>query len=773
MQRFFMSCCLILISVVSSFGQECTITYSGQVYDYHENESVPFAKIQVKEKNISLTTDENGIFKISGLCPGTYTFVCYHHVGCEPEKFQRILTKDTSEKIVIEFHFEEFETVNVVEKVYKMSPVSVVKPTELEYDAAKGKTLGDLMKNIPGVSSLNTGATIVKPVVHGMHSNRVLVMNNGIRQEGQQWGSEHAPEIDPFLVGDVALVRGPGAVRYGPDAIAGVILTAPRQLSYLPGIRGQVDAGFFSNGRQGYLSSFLEGGVKKLKDISYRVQGTYKQGGTLQAPGYYLKNTASKEINFSGNLKYEKSRWGAELFYSRFQTDLGIFTGSHIGNLTDLYKAFQAEKPLEEGSFTYKLINPKQNIVHQLYKVNTWITLNEKNRLSLQYAYQYNRRKEYDRHTSYNDSLAALNLPAFQLDLMTNTIDLVWENKWAKKWRGEVGVSFMNQHNLYEGRFFIPNFLKNTVAGYMMQVYQINQSTEVEAGLRYDYQWMNVYMYENKELKQFDHIFSNLSGSVGVARTITHHWILRANVSNAWRAPSVNELYSNGIHHGAAIFEVGNRNLKKELSYNIQTGVHYKSRKMIFQLDVYHNEMKNFIYMKPSLIPVLTIKGAFPQFIYEQVNARFTGVDIYYMYQLTSGWSFTFKGAAVRAFNKSAKNYLVGIPSDRAEISVHYKVDFRDESQLGIVISVPVVRKQIRVEDESDFVAPPKGYVLVNAQLYYSFLWKKQRLMLTIEGSNLMNTSYRDYLNRFRYYADEVGRNVGIKLKVPFNYSKK
>lgn len=772
MRQFILIACFLFTIQLHAQEKMCSLVFSGQVMDLHENVSVPYARIQLKELNLSVTADSNGFFRFPPVCMGTYTFVCFHHIGCEPVKFQRDIHEDFFEEVYIEFHFEALDEVDVTHTVFKLSPLATDQPSELDKRYAAGKTLGDLVKQIPGVSSLNTGSSISKPVIHGMHSNRVLILNNGIRQEGQQWGSEHAPEIDPFLSTEVSLIKGASAVRYGPDAIAGVILVSPRILKYQPGVRGEVYATTFTNGRQGSISALAEGGFRKLKNFSWRTQGTFKQGGTMQAPRYYLKNTGIKEYNFSLTAKYDTKRWGTEVFYSQFNTDLGIFSASHIGNLTDLNNAFHADKPLEEGTFTYALDKPKQHIEHELFKVSSHYNVNEKNRLVFQYGRQSNLRQEYDRHTPYDDSVAALNLPAFELRLVTHSADLKWEHQWLKNVKGEAGISYIRQGNSYQGRFFIPNFRKQSYGVYLLETWKL-QNYEIEGGIRADRSDIDVYIYESKVLNHYVHRFQQMSGTVGASRLIGHHWVLRANVGTAWRPPSINELYSNGLHHGAAAIEVGNRNIRQEVSTNLQAGFTFKSRRVNVQVDGYHSQIDGFIYLKPTLPPALTIKGAFPVFRYEQVNARFSGVDMLLNYKASESLSLILKGAIVRAFNRSEKSFLVGIPADRLEPGVTYQHKLKKERALLANISVPMVRMQDRVEANSDYVAPPKGYVLVNMQISYSFPWRRQTVDLSLEVNNLLNHSYRDYMNRFRYFADETGRNIGLKIKVPFNMTKK
>ena len=394
MSNIFLLVCLFFITI--SFSQEnCTFIFKGIVLDEHDNKPVPFAKIQLKDKNIGVISDSNGYFTFPKLCAGIYSFSCLHHIGCEPFKFQKEFkvsdSKNKFDTIYIEFHFQELEELNIVHTVYEMSSISIVKPNELDKNFASGKTLGELLKQIPGVSTLNTGNSISKPIIHGMHSNRIVTMNNEIRQEGQQWGSEHAPEIDPFLNSNVTLIKGASAISFGSDAIAGVIQVSPEKLTIQKGIKGKIQSTAFSNGKSGSISGMLEGGFSKISKnenkhvFSARIQGTLKKGGTIKTPNYFMKNTAMKENNFSWNTNYSFNKWNTELFYSQFNTDLAIFSGAHIGNLTDLNNAFQSKEPKETGDFTYEINRPKQHIEHELFKVRNQYYFNSKHKVNLIY----------------------------------------------------------------------------------------------------------------------------------------------------------------------------------------------------------------------------------------------------------------------------------------------------------------------------------------------------------------------------------------------------
>ncbi len=767
--KYILAGTFVIISYLLS--AQCNLRVSGQITDLHSGEPVPFAKVYAREANRGVISDSTGRYEIDSMCTGVYTFIFSHHIGCDPVKQTLFLERDTVFNARLEFHFQEFGEVRIEQFRIDRDPVSTIRLTPLEKLSVTGRNLGDQLKLIPGVSVLNTGATISKPVIHGLHSNRVLLINNGVRQEGQQWGNEHAPEVDPFLMTDMAVVKGSNSVRYGSDAIAGVILLEPAKIDTSKALSGSLLSSFYSNGRQGAISGMLSGTIRKFRGFYWRAQGTYKKGGNLKTPDYYLKNTGLEEYNFSWNTGYASEKFSLDLFYSQFNTDIGIFSASHIGNLTDLQNAYAANEPLEQSGFTYKVSDPRQHIEHELFRVKSQLNLGARHKLILTYGRQYNLRNEFDKDPKYNDSLEALNLPDFQLTLVTHTLNFDWEYQVNEHWKSVSGVSALYQGNTYSGRYFIPNFRKYNGGIYNVQTVLLH-SWKLELGTRYDLSHLQIYKYEDQVLITPTHDFGNWSVSGGISKEFSHHLVARFNVSTAWRPPSINELYSDGLHHGSGTIEVGDRQLKKEQSLNYQAGLEYKSTRMNFYLDMYHMDFGNFIYLEPTLVNELTIKGAFPVFHYRQVSARFSGVDLNGNFKISEHLQYRVKYAMVRAYNRTNRGFLVGIPADRLENGVQYDHSGK-KVNMHAGVNTLYMFKQGRVEPNSDFVPPPSDYFLISLDFGIEFRQFRNPLELSFAIDNLFNKSYRDYMDRFRYYADEPGRNISIKVRYNFNIQKK
>lgn len=743
---------------------------AGHIYDSKTKKPLEFATLFIKELNISIIANAYGHYEINNLCNGTYTFVI-SHLNCERIDSTIAITTKTKS---LDFYLPH--SINHLEEIAVTAIALEKKENQLKetlntrvLEQTKGLSLGESLTGITGVYTIQTGNSISKPVIHGLHSNRILILNNGVRHEGQQWGNEHAPEIDPLSAGKLSIIKGANSVRYGSDAIGGVILVEANPLPSTGKANAEFNLIAASANRMGVVSGMIEQNLKKINALSWRIQGTLKKSGNVKTPHYYLDNTGLSEYNFSYTLTYTKKRYGLDFFYSQFNTTVGIFSGSHIGNLTDLYKAFNNSALLTKSEFSYEINRPYQHIEHELFKLKSYFILpKDKGKINLIYARQYNLRSEYDTHTSLNDSIANLNRPQLLLHITTHTGELTWESKLLNPFISTIGISSMTQENTSEGRYFIPNYSTYSTGVFWIERLK-KEKIELELGARYDYKFLKVYKWENNILVTPNYEFRNISGTIGSLYNFSPHLSLAIHTGTAWRSPGVNELYSNGLHHGTASIEIGDKNLTMEKAWNTITSLSYDNHKNTkFEIGAYYNHISNFIYLQPSLSPTLTIQGAFPTFYYKQTTAGIHGLDMKINYSINKKLSAEYKLSLVRGWNYTDNTYLIYMPADRHELHITYESN-RSTKIINpyITISSIYTVHQSRVPANSDFISPPEAYILFNIVAGCTIKISHQILKINITGSNLLNTVYRDYLNRFRYYADDVGRNIVFRLAVP------
>jgi len=726
---------------------KCDLTLQGKVTDEHDSTVLAYADISIIELNIHTVANEKGEYFIKNLCKGNYIIRCVY-VGTDTIFKTISLSQSSSLNFFPEKHTQLLNEVKIKAEKHQILDAAVHQHLEAE-DLFKnsGKPIGKIAEEVMGVNALSTGNNIAKPIINGLHSNRVITFNNEVRHESQQWGAEHGPEIDPFIAEEITIIKGANAVRYGSDAIGGVLLIEPKTLKYDSLIRGELNFGGMSNGRQGVASAMAEGGFKKIKGFSWRAQGSYKRGGNQKTPSYYLANTGVSEHNFSLTANYQKKKFFSEVYYSQFNTNIAIFLGSHIGNVTDLLKAYEAEKPSVSANFNYEIQRPYQHLEHELFKVKSTYQLNSTNHLRVMYARQYNLRQEFDNHSDN---------PSIQLEITTHIAQASWERK-TKNLNLSTGIEGISRENTYEYSYFIPAFKNYNGALFYIAQY-FSKKWIAEAGIRYDKTWQQAFL-PKKEQAIFQ--YEGLSGNAAFTYKFTPKLSSVFNAGYAWRAPGINELFSNGIHHGAASLEIGDKNLEREKSLQFLLSVKYENKALTLEAEGYQNYINDFIYLSPSPIPTLTIKGAFPTFYYKQCDASLSGINWMSSYTISS-IKLKSKGSFLWAWNKNAQDYIVQMPSNRLTWAAEYKW-----KKNTFEINMKNVMKQTRIPANTEPVAAPKAYNLFGFQ-YNTFI---QKIQLAVEIDNLFNTKYRDYLNRFRYFTDEVGTTINLRIKIPIEKS--
>lgn len=752
--------------------ESCNLSLRGVVRDAKTGENLPGATIIIKEITKGAAADDKGNYSISGICPGTYTLLCSFEGFRSDSVRQQI-----SHEIRLNFNLAEDTTqlesvtVQAEREIRPLITQNVGSVEGHELESKRGQSLGESLKGITGVYAIQTGPTISKPVIHGLYSNRVLILNNGIRLEGQQWGSEHAPELDPFIAQKLMVVKGAASIRYGSDAMGGVVLVEPAAMRDTRGVDGELTLVGATNGRMGAVSGMLQGALdNKLSGFSWRIQGTFRKAGNFRTPGYYLENTGLTEKNYSITMAYKHSNYGFEVFFSDFNTKLGIFSGSYAQTIGDIQRAIARPEPITPSYFSYNIGRPYQLVNHELLKVKGFLDLSNGGRLEATFAQQINQRSEF----SYVPLSGSEN-PELYLELITHTLDVVWKHAPVKRFSGSVGLNGITQGNVRDYQFLIPNY-RNYGAG----IFAIERWTKgkfaAEAGVRYDYRWLRAYYLESLTGNRIEptYIFNNLTGTLGLVYDFSDKFSLQLNTGTAWRPPSANELFSNGVHQSAAAYENGNLNLKLEQAFNTSLSVHYHTERWSVEGEGYSNNINNYIYLRPDLTFVKTVRGSFPSYTYTPANVVFRGLDASVGYHFNASLSFTTKASFIWAYNNSINDYLIYTPANRIDNALRYEwVKLGKLTEAYFSITNLNIAQQQRVPQNSDYAPPPQGYVLFGAEAGFTLQTRAQPIMFSLSITNLFNTAYRDYMNRFRYFADDLGSNFTFRVKVPFDFAGK
>lgn len=758
----------IILLAVNAFGQEaCMLVLRGKVVHEENNEPIEGAYVWLIEAETGAVTDALGNFRIQKICPGEQT-LRVQYLG-HKEYIEKI-TLISNMNLTIRMSAEEVQLEGVEihgheDALLTTNSVSGIYGEDLRI--SRGQTLGETLRRIPGVTSFSSGSSIQKPVIHGLHSNRILILNNGVRLEGQQWGADHAPEIDPFIAKEISVVKGAETVRFGPNAMGGVVLVNPAPLPVKGGQTGQIDLIGFSNGRGINGSVGLLGGSEKIKGLGYWVQTSSKIAGNLQTPDYILDNTGVRELNFSGAIGFSNSRLGSEVYFSHFQTRIGILTDSHTGNLSDLESIIENGRPFRDPDFSFDIQNPKQDVDHQLLKMKGHYHLSNGAKLNLQYAFQRNHRQEFDRRRGeLNDR------PSLDLVLFTNTLDLSYDHQTRKKWNGSVGTQIIQQANSnIPGTGvvpLIPNYDMLNVGFFAIEKFT-SGPLEIEGGLRYDYRNVAAARVNRGGVLQEEKFnFNNFSAFIGAIYPISRNLTFNTNLGTAWRPPSINEQFSQGLHHGLAAIEIGNPNFVSEQSFKWMNTLNYSGSRFNIELTGYTNRINNYIYLNPTEDRFISLRGTFNVFEYLQTDAFFMGTDLSAIWTVSSQWELFTRGSIVRAKNTTEDSFLPFIPADRIETGLSYQfLSGISKNKSKISFSNLAVAQQTR-EPDFDLAPAPPAYMLWNLGIQTGIQFGDNKLNIGLQVTNLFNETYKDYMNRFRYFSHELGRNVMVKLNYEF-----
>ncbi len=625
------------------------------------------------------------------------------------------------------------------------------------------------LENVPGLSAIQMGVGIAKPVIRGMSFNRLVVSENGIKQQGQQWGSDHGLEIDALGVERVLITKGPMALAYGSDAIAGAIEILPEPIVEQR-LQIQTTAAYQSNNRL-FVNSlgmqvrknhfFVKGRVTVQDFGDFRVPATQfiYNGYILPIYDGWLKNTAGSELNHKLSLGRVGKKTHITLMWSGFNQRAGIFGGA-MGS-----PRFYSLRP--DGNRNIDL--PRQVNSHNKLIFNL-VYYADKYTASFDMAWQHNlRREESIPHAHGRQQIDKSQILALQMSL----------NVLTAKFKIEKELDFMNytlgtsveiQNNRSTGfEFLIPHYHCYQVGFYSLINKKINKKVKTTAGIRFDmanfssplaldlfYQELTDEPYRAPNLNRY---FSSVSASCGLNWAISQRIKSKFAASRVFRFPTVNELVSNGIHHGTYRHERGDPSLSPEVGYSADADLELKINKIKFQFSPYGYYFSNYLYLSPAAM-FSPLPEAGQIYLYRQDRAFINGFEAEFEYKIHKSLVFNTHYAIVRAKNINSTFGLPFTPPDKFYVRLDYFLKTKN-LEVNIYSDFAHHFSQQRT-DRNERETP--AYHLWGAGLQLSY----KQTLLNISLQNIADTPYLNHLSRYRILSiPEPGRNLRISLKLP------
>ncbi|ERM80248.1 hypothetical protein P872_22235 [Rhodonellum psychrophilum GCM71 = DSM 17998] len=651
-----------------------------------------------------------------------------------------------------------------------------------EIQNSQSLTFAGALEKIPGVSSINLGVGVAKPVIRGLGFNRILVNDKGIKQEGQQWGADHGLEIDAHDVERLEILKGPNSLKYGPDAMGGVLNILPEQPLHRDGLEGEASFDHQSNSQYFGQSVHVKGRIDNWYSMG---RLTHSSHGDYQVPaesyvyaGYVLpifnerlKNTAGNALHFSATVGKILSHGKSQVTVSRFGQQAGIFTGA-VGIPT----AFS----LEDDGNSRDIGLPRQLNTHWKVISNTqWTSGNRAMEMDL--GFQRNiRHEESFPHIHGVGPTPSGNL-ALGLDLSTFTANYREVLHLNKDTRLSYGLMGQTMRNGYQGfEFLLPAYSSHLAGVYLILNQSIEDRFHWNAGLRLDGNILNIEehlqaVYNRLEpTGEFDQRNPDVekrtlspSFSGGISWEINPSNSLKVNFGSGVRFPTPIELASNGIHHGNFRHEIGDKNLVTERSYQIDLSYGWSSENFSFGISPFGSVYRGYIYLAPSgrFSP---LPGSSTLWEYKQDDATFFGGEFSAAYKSPFHVDFRLGMDYVWNYNLVSNLPLPLTPPFSLLSGITYKRDVK----IGILEKI-VLELDFRQVAAQNMVARNErttaGSQLIDLTMRASIKLGKNPLEINFGVKNLTHQSYFNHLSRYRLInIPEPGRNFIVGLSIPF-----
>ncbi|MGB7815349.1 MAG: TonB-dependent receptor [Methylotenera sp.] len=614
-------------------------------------------------------------------------------------------------------------------------PVSVLKGRELSLRRAG--TLGETLNGIPGVTATQFGPNASRPVIRGLDAERVRVMQNGVGiVDASSLSFDHAVGIDPLIIEQIDVVRGPAALLYGGSAVGGVVNAIDHRIptEKLEGILGRAEARFggAENQRNGAAVVDVGNGQFAIHADAYT-----RETSDLDIPSFAVSNRKSRA---DGTLRINKGK----LVNSSADGDGGAlgasltfdhgYLGASYSTLNNNYGT------VAEEAVRIDMNSDRWDIASEFTDLGAVI-----NRVKFRLAHT-----DYE-HKELEDGIVGT---TFKNRGLEGSIE-AGHGKIGNL-SGVAGFQFDNTNFEALGdEAFVPSVNTQNKVVYLYEELPID-ANKFTFGGRLGHTSVDSKANANFGIGQ-KNSFNPSSFALGGLYSINSNWSLTSNLSHNERAPSYFELYANGAHIATGQFEVGNSSFGKEKSNGIDAQIRWKDAKNSFSLGAYYTRFSSFIglFDTGAIEPI----SGFPEAQFRAVPAVFKGLEGEGKFNIADNLDLTVHGDYVHAKEKRTGDYLPRIAPLRLGAGLQYQLN-----SFSARLDVLRAFRQNRIADNE---LETDGYTDVSALVAYK-LPTKFNIELFAKANNLLNQEIREHASFLKDIAPAGERSLLIGARADF-----
>lgn len=696
-------------------------------------------QVIIDELQSGTTTDKNGFYEINNL-PSSSLKINVSYIGFESQsKTIALHQNETTINFVLKESIFKLDEIILSTPFHRLQSENVMKVERITLQSLDSKgtlTLIEGLSNIPGVSQVSTGIGIGKPVIRGLRGNRVLVFNQGIRLENQQFGDEHGLGINDFSIESIEVIKGPASLLYGSDALGGVLYFNPIKFAYKNDFKASIRQKYFSN----TLGSSTSFGLKKSFDQwKFLLNATTTGHADYRIPTKdRLHNSRFKETTINSGIAFNGKFLSTTMRFSHNNSDIGI--------PDKLYSQSRNKTPL----LPYQSISNNQLSLHSILFIS-------KSKLNTIFGFTNNQRNEFEEDIS-NASLG--------LVLKTWSYDIKWHFPKSDLFETVLGVQGLAQKNSNFGQeILIPNAEIDDFGALITSAWTWNKNN-LMAGVRYDTRKIrsekHIVLHENEEhiFNPIDNSYQNISMSLGLKSTLFGTIISRMNMASGFKSPNLAELTSNGVHHGTNRFEIGNADLASEKNFQWDLSLEYKSDHLEIYSNGFYNHINDYIFIAPTG----ETEEEYFVFDYIQDNAKLYGGEFGLHLHPHPLDRLHLKSDFELVIGKQRNgDFLPLIPANKW--NNEFRIDFLNDKFFQNKYAAISLESFFSQNHVSQFETKTSGYQLVNIQSGGTLKLKSTNMIISLSIRNLFNKSYTSHLSRLKNNGiPNMGRNFTAGL---------